>query len=242
MSDKQVKSGRRHFLQRLGLGSGALVSAGLAGCASSQSTTTGSNDRLELRKESLVVDIAVLGHTNFGNDGGAANKIPGWQNFRQSDSRGSVYYFEGLVYPGGTIPEPSAEEPDGVVWDFKVEPTGTFFNRGWILINNKSDGPYVPRPHPHLLSHADYFLGGVVGPDNLTPKDMLQSVGLENGIPPNDVVLRALTGGSGRFANVRGQVSQRRIGRNTTGLIGMPAPPDFLPPAPNYRLTFELWL
>jgi hypothetical protein len=199
-------------------------------------------DRPPLSRESLVIDIAVLGHTNFSDDSGAANKKPGFSNFRQSDARGTMYYYEGLVYAGGTIPEPSSDDPDGHVWDFEAKPIGTFFNRGWIIINNKSDGPYTPRPHPHLLSHTDYYLGGVVGPDNLTPKDMLQSVGMENGEPPDDYVRRAVTGGTGRFASVRGEVVQKRLGRNSTGLRGMPAPPEFLPPAPNYRLTFDLWL
>lgn len=100
----------------------------------------------------------------------------------------------------------------------------------------------VPRPDPHLLSHADYYLGGVVGPENLTPTDMLATVGMENGTPPDDVVTRAVVGGTGRFATARGQVVQRRIGRNTTRIRGLDLPGGFEPPSPNYRLAFDLLL
>ncbi len=228
---------RRSFLQALSLGGLLGLGTGAARAQEPSAPSLGGP-----RREQVVIDIAVLGHTNYSNDGGAANKLPGREGWAETDARGTNYYFEGLVYPGGTIPEASADDPDGVTWDFGVEPMGSFFNRGWVIINNKSDGPYVPRKDPHLLSHCDYYLGGVVGEDNLTPTDMLQSTGMENGVPPDDVVVRAVTGGTGRFATARGQVTQRRVGRNTTPLRGMPFPLPEPPKSPNFRLTFDLVL
>lgn len=236
---------RRGLLKWLGLGLGA----GALGSTAARAQQESSGPRW--RSERVEIDVAVLGHTNYDNEDGAANRHPDYANrvqgrsqdgFLQSDIRGSTFYFEGLVYSGGTIPDPSEEEPDGVVWDFESPPIGSFFDRGWVLINNKSDGPYIPRPDPHLLSHADYYLGGVVGPENLTPNDMLATVGMENGTPPNDVVTRAVVGGTGRYSTARGQVVQRRIGRNTTRIRGLDLPGGFEPPSPNFRLTFELLL
>jgi len=131
---------------------------------------------------------------------------------------------------------------NAVVWNFAKPPIGSYFNRGWIMINNKTDPPYERREHPHLLSHADCYLGGVVGPDNLSPTDMLQTTGTEHGEPPRDTVRRAVTGGTGRFASVRGEVIQTSLGRNTLPLRGMPVPRPEPPLSPNYRLTFNLWL
>ncbi len=233
---------RRHWLRSLGL----MIGGGVLGGAASGLRAESEG---EWKRETLVIDVAVLGHTNYDNEGGAANlhsdyanRVPGktHEGYLQSDLRGSMFYFEGLVYPGGTIPDPSPDDPDGVIWDFPVEPMGTFFDRGWVTITHKSTGPYKARPDPHLLSHADYYLGGVVSEDNLTPTDMIATVGLENGTPPNDVVTRAVVGGTGRFASVSGQVVQRRIGRNNTPLRGLDLPFGKEPPSPNYRLTFEL--
>lgn len=237
-------SSRRTMLQRFA----ALAGVGALAAASSPAKSAGEKT---MRHETLVIDVAVLGHTNYDNESGAANLHPDYVNrvkgksrdgFLKSDTRGSMFYFEGVIYPGGTIPDPSADDPDGVIWDFPKEPMGTFFDRGWVVINNKSDGPYVARPDPHLLSHADYYLGGIVGPDNLTPTDMIATVGLENGTPPNDVVTRAVVGGTGRYATASGQVVQRRVGRNTTPIRGLDLPYGFEPPSPNYRLTFDLYM
>lgn len=237
-----AESSRRTLLQRMA----ALGGVGMLAAGTSSASAAG-----KVRRETVIIDVAVLGHTNYDNESGAANLHPDYKNrvagksregFLQSDTRGSSFYFEGVLYPGGTIPDPPEDNRDGIVWDFPKEPMGTFFDRGWVVINNKSDGPYVPRRDPHLLSHADYYLGGIVGPDNLTPPDMIATVGLENGTPPNDVVTRAVVGGTGKYAAVSGQVVQRRIGRNSTRLRGLDLPYGKEPPAPNYRLTFDLYL
>tara|TARA_R110002110_G_scaffold205066_1_gene416766 strand:+ start:170862 stop:171590 length:729 start_codon:yes stop_codon:yes gene_type:complete len=237
---------RREFLGAFG----TAVGAGLLGAFQPKANAAGP----QWRQETLVLDVAILGHTNYDNEVGATNLHPDYaartpgksvDGFRESDLRGSTFYFEGLIYPGGTIPTPKETDPngiDGVNWDFEQEPMGSLFDRGWVIINNKGDGPYEKRPDPHLLGHADYYTGGVVGPDNLTPTDMLTTVGLENGTPPYDVVTRSVIGGTGKYATASGIVTQRRIGRNTSKLRGLDLPYGKEPPSPNFRLTFELLL
>ncbi len=202
------------------------------------------------RHEIVEVDVAVLGHTNYSNRRGAWNMhrdfrddVPdrALQGFRQSDVRGTTFYFEGLVYAAGTIPEPPEDDYNAVVWRFDQAPMGSFFSRGWVIINNRTDAPDGPRPDPHLISFADYYLGATVSAQDLTPTDMLTTTGMENGVPPHDIVVRAVAGGTGRFATAKGSVSQRRIGRNSTGLRGLALPSGVSPPSPNFRLRFELW-
>ncbi len=200
---------------------------------------------------SLIVEVAILGHTNYSNRDGAANMHPDLRDgtpgrtragFQQSDVRGSVQYHEGLIYPGGTIPAPTSKRD--VTWNFPQAPLGTMFDRGWIVINNRASGPYVPRPDPHLLSYTDFYLGGVVGADNLTPEDMLVVVGLQHDNEQVDPrFLRAIIGGTGRFATACGQVIQKPWGYNSSRLRGLPgADAGAEPPAPNFRFEFEIWL
>ncbi len=238
-----------------GMLTGLLTGSALVGTARAQeadefpepwiTTETGRNGKT-IRK--VVIDVAVLGHTNYDNEYAAHNRHPDYANrvedveafragYRQSDLRGSSYYHEGVVYPGFTIPEPT--EPRQVVWEFSQEPIGTFFDRGWAVINYKEDGPYVPRPDPHLLSHTDYFLGGVVSREDPTPTDMIATVGLQHTNYPASF-LRAIVGGTGRFSGARGQMIQDQLGNNSSVLQGNFVPPGVEVPSPNFRVTFEL--
>ena len=243
--NSRTRFGRRGVMAGLmGLVTGAL--SGRTATADTPATAPGS------RREVVAIDVAVLGHTNYDNEDGAWNRHPDYAEqhpdedrfragFRQSDLRGSMQYHEGLIYPAGTIPDPKAKRD--VNWDFEREPIGTFFDRGWVVINNKSDDPYVARPDPHLLSHTDYYLGGIVSADNLTPTDMLSVVGLQHDNEQDDPrFLRAVVGGTGRFANVRGQMIQRPWGYNTSVLQGLFIPKGVKPPSPNFRIEFELWV
>lgn len=234
---------RRQLLTTFGIGAGATALASAASAADA-ATTAISKNHVE-----LTIDVAVLGHTNYDNEGGAANRHPDYaarktENFRESfgksDLRGASFFHEGLVYPGGTIPQPKA--PKDVQWNFEKQPMGSFFDRGWVLINNRSDGPYVPRSEPHLLSHTDYYLGGVVGSDNLTPTDMIATVGMQHDNKGEATFLRAIVGGTGKYANVRGQLWQTHWGNNTSILRGDFIPAGAKPPSPNFRIKFELYL
>tara|TARA_R110002110_G_scaffold205066_1_gene416763 strand:- start:167055 stop:167777 length:723 start_codon:yes stop_codon:yes gene_type:complete len=233
---------RRRLLATFGLGFGASAVAGSALAASSKV----SGNRLEVE-----IDVAVLGHTNYDNEEGAHNRDPDYaaqvkdpkkfrEAYKKSDLRGSSFYHEGLIYPAGTISKP--KDGRDVNWDFDAEPIGTFFDRGWAIINNRSDGPYVARPDPHLLSHTDYYLGGVVGPDNLTPPDMIATVGLQHNDGMSGQYLRAVVGGTGKYATVSGQMVQTPWGNNSSILQGRFLPEGAKPPSPNFRIKFELYL
>jgi hypothetical protein len=208
---------------------------------------------------SLVVDIAVLGHTDAADTSGRIGPRD-TQNYFGIDTRGDSYFVESLVYPGGTIPAPTVPTPlsampkapaklnNQVVWDFKgAKPIGHHFNRGWILINGQREpnrdtrGTIVEetRTVPHLLSTHNFLLG-VLAPDTLNPP-MLVTAGVENGNDPDDeFVVRAVKGGTGPFRFARGTVRQQRIGRNTTTLRTFSKFRDVF--APNYRFTFTLAL
>lgn len=242
---------RRRLLATLGLGAGAFAAASAPSVGAA--TKQGGASRAGASGPSLVLeyDVAVLGHTNYDNEDGAWNRDPDYsgrakdpQRFREgfgrSDLRGSTFYHEGLIYAGGTIPDPKT--PTEVNWDFAKPPIGTFFDRGWVVINNRSDGPYVPRPNPHLLSHTDYYLGGVVSQQNLTPTDMIATVGLQHNNGNVGTFTRAVLGGTGRFANARGQLIQTHLGNNSSKLQGLFLPDGITPPSPNFRLRFELYV
>jgi hypothetical protein len=208
---------------------------------------------------SLVVDIAVLGHTDAADDNGRIGPKDS-QNYFGIDVRGDTYFVESLLYPGGTIPSPTVPTPlsampnaptrlnNQVVWDFTAaRPIGHHFNRGWVLINGQKEpnrdtrGTIVEemRTVPHLLSTHNFLLG-LLGPTNLSPP-MLVTAGVENGNDPDDeFVVRAVKGGTGPFRFARGTVRQQRIGRNTTTLRTFSKFRDVF--APNYRFTFTLSL
>lgn len=207
----------------------------------------------------LVVDMAVLGHTDAADDSGRIGPR-NTQKYFGIDVRGDTYFVEGLLYPGGTIPTPTVPTRMSVnpnapaklnneqVWDFtRAKPIGHHFNRGWILINGQAEpnrdtkGTIVEttRTAPHLLSTHNFVLG-MLGPDNLSPP-MLITQGVENGNNPDDeMVVRAVSGGTGPFRFAQGQVRQQRIGRNSTILRTFSSYADVF--APNFRFTFTLKL
>lgn len=218
------------------------------------------------------VDLAVLGYTNADNPDGAISSAPSGPGGVGLDTRGIIQYYEGVLYPGGSIPELPQGQPDnpassssitwllnlpvnspqvnagldcvsnsgvpaayGLATGEAVAAAGTFTNQANIIINRPC------RANPHFISEHHYYLSGELGNNNLSPVDMLTSSGTENGTPPGDDVLRAVLGGTGYFKFARGQVTQRRLGRNNSRIRGLGAPGSE-PLAPNYRFTFELAL
>jgi len=208
---------------------------------------------------SFAVDMAVLGHTDAADTSGRIGPR-GTQNYFGIDTRGDSYFFEGQLYPGGTIPKPTVAtrlsvNPNAppklnneVVWDFtRAKPIGTLAGRGWVLINGRPE-PYrdargtvveTARTAPHLLSTQSFFLGAF-SPRTLSPP-MLVVKGVENGNDPDDEpIVRAVAGGTGPFRFARGEVRQERIGRNSTVLRTFSKFRDVF--APNYRFHFRLKL
>jgi len=207
----------------------------------------------------IVVDMAVLGHTDAADDSGRIGQR-NTQKYFGIDVRGDSYFVEGLLYPGGSIPSPKVPTRMSVnpnapaklnneqVWDFTgAKPIGHLFNRGWVLINGQAEpnrdtrGTIVEttRTAPHLNSTHNFVLG-MLGPGSLSPP-MLVTAGVENGNDPDDeMVVRAVTGGTGPFRFANGQVRQQRIGRNSTILRTFSSYADVF--APNYRFIFTLKL
>ena len=205
----------------------------------------------------FAVDVAVIGNSDTIDPSGRIGPKDS-QDYFNIDVRGDTFQVEGSLYPGGTIPDPTVPtegRPGGkksvhyqLNWDFtKAQPAGSWLSRGWVLINGSPEagrdtrGTIVEtaRREPHLLTEHNYVFGRF-GPDNLTP-EMLISSGMDDGNDPDrEVLVRAVTGGTGRFRFVTGQVVERRIGRNTTVLRSFSKFPNAY--APNYRFEFELKL
>ena len=205
---------------------------------------------------SFSVDVAVLGETDAINSMGRIGPKDS-QNYFSIDVRGDNFYVEGALYPGGTIPDPTvptqsrpgsrASRQYQVVWDFtKAQPAGHWLSRGWAIINGvpeyrDSKGTVVERARtePHLLTEQNYVFGRMTG-DNLTPETLISSGADDGNDPEKEVLVRAITGGTGRFKFARGQVVERILGRNTTTLRSFSNFPNAY--APNYRFEFEVKL
>ncbi len=203
------------------------------------------------------VDVAVIGNSDAIDASGRIGPKDS-QDYFNIDVRGDTYQVEGALYPGGTIPDPTVltegrrgKKPSvqyQLNWDFKAaQPVGHWLSRGWVLINGNREpvtdtlGTVVEtaRTEPHLLSEHNYVFGRF-GPDNLSP-EMLISSGVEDGDDVDkEIITRAITGGTGRFRNVTGQVVERRLGRNTSVLRSFSDFPGAY--SPNYRFEFELKL
>ncbi len=266
MSEPSEASLRRRVLRLMGLAT-LSAAAGSAGAAR-EASTAGTGSRVPaatafaLRSKrsggaELTIDMAILGHTDAPNSAGRIGD-PKSQEYFRIDSRGDNYFVEGVLYPGGTIPAPTVPTPisvfrqappklnNQVVWDFKAaKPTGHYFDRGWVLINGNPT-PYVDvngttvdtaRSEPHMLSEHTFVLD-LLRPDNLSP-EMLITKGLQNGNDPDaERVVRAVVGGTGRFAHASGEVLVTRLGRNTTPLRSFSNMGNVM--SPNYRFEFDL--
>ncbi len=241
---------------------------GAGSTAGSRSGSAGSRvppaPSIELRRKrsggaELTLDMAILGHTDAPNSAGRIGD-PRTQEYFRIDTRGDNYFVEGVLYPGGTIPAATVPTPisvfrqappklnNQVVWDFKAaKPIGHYFDRGWVLINGNRT-PYVDvngtvietaRSEPHMLSEHTFVLD-LLRPDNLSP-EMLITKGLQNGNDPDvERLVRAVVGGTGRFAHASGEVLVTRLGRNTTPLRSFSNMGNVM--SPNYRFEFDLRL
>ncbi len=244
------------------LGVGGLLAAGAAAPAlgAPASTRPAPSDWLRMTTDRggitrFAVDVAVIGNSDAIDPSGRIGD-PKSQDYFNIDVRGDSYQVEGALYPGGTIPDPTVMTPGRskasvqyqINWDFtKAPPAGHWLSRGWVLING-SNAPAkdtlgtvveAARREPHLLSEHNYVFGRF-GADALSP-EMLISSGTEDGNDVDrEVLTRAITGGTGRFRFARGQVVERRIGRNTSTLRSFSNFPGAY--APNYRFEFELRL
>jgi hypothetical protein len=251
---------RRGLMGILGLlGAGVLrapVSATPTGAQGSPDWRTAPSHDGHIR---FGIDVAVLGHTDAQNTAGRIGD-PQSHDFFGTDARGDNFFVEGLIYPAGTIPVPTGLTPmpgmadapprrnHKIVWDFTAaKPIGHWFNRGWVLINanprpyTDSNGTPIDtaRVEPYLLSDHTFAFGLFDDPA-LSP-DLLTTSGTEGRRDPDaEAVVRAITGGTGRFARATGQVTQSRVGRNTSTLRSLAKLGAVS--APNYRFEFDVKL
>ncbi len=198
-------AGRRALLT----GGAALVTGGVLGAGASAATADGG-----YKGEPLVIECAALG--------------PSFRDFPiflmrpeleldEGDVTGSPFFAQGLLYPEGTI------KGDGFV-PSEEGSIGSFFCRGHLLISPQW-------PAPHLMSHHEYYLGD---PTRFPlDADMLTSIGPEGANEYPWTAKRAITGGTGTYRGVRGEMTQTQFATNTT-LDG------FGTPAPCFRFEFDI--
>ena len=122
-------------------------------------------------------------------------------------NRGDTFIVQGKIYPGGTIPKGNdVFSPDN------AGSIGIWICRGTWMVNSAE---LAAGASPAFDTTQIYLL-----PDE---SKQLFSEGLEGPVP----TLRAVTGGTGSAAGVRGEVRQELLGTNSTGLF-------------NIRFTFRL--
>ena len=118
--------------------------------------------------------------------------------------RGASFLLEGEIFEGGTI-------TPGLLFDIEAHigaRIGHWFCWGNIIAT-------VDRPDPHVVSTQEYVFGEI-SPQAPFPPDKLISGGMEGSLTPaHNPQMRAVLGGSGRFAGASGHLAQFLIGQNT---------------------------
>ena len=120
-------------------------------------------------------------------------------------ARGDTFVLNGKVFADGTIPSGSGFDPNS------PGSIGNFVCRGTSLFNAAE---IAAGAAPFVATTQTFLLGG----------SSLVTDGLEAGVSP---ITRAVTGGTGDYAGVGGEVTLDLLGFNVTGFE-------------NYRFTFEL--
>lgn len=116
-------------------------------------------------------------------------------------SRGDTFIVQGTIYPGGTIPK-----GDHVFSPDNSGSIGSWICRGTWLVNSAE---LANGASPAFDTTQIYLL-----PDE---SRQIFSEGLEG----PQAVMRAVIGGTGSAAGVRGQVKQELLGTNTTVLFNL---------------------
>ncbi len=149
-------------------------------------------------KNTFVIDVACDARTYRQN-----NVDPS----AAGSNRGDTFIVQGKIYPGGSIPK-----GNGVFSPDNLGSIGTWICRGAWLV---SSSELAAGASPAFDTSQIYLLPN--------QSKQLFSEGLEGPSP----TLRAVTGGTGSFAGLHGQVRQELLGTNSTGLF-------------NIRFTFHL--
>ncbi|MDQ3684674.1 MAG: hypothetical protein M3430_03625 [Acidobacteriota bacterium] len=152
-------------------------------------------------ERTIVVDVACDARTYRTNRGAPITDA----------MRGDSFIVNGKIFPGGTIPAGGTPEEPG---DFDPDAPGSVGDWTCSGIYNFDFSEIQLGAVPHTASTQLYQFGR---------EGALVSEGLEGGIK----VIRAVTGGTGRFSGAVGEVIEEPIGVNRTGLF-------------NIRFTFKL--
>lgn len=116
-------------------------------------------------------------------------------------ARGSTFIAEGYIYPKGTLTGANGVNPDGSP-EFPDKVIGTWFCYGIHV----GDGAHTVTG-PWVVTTQIYDFDDVAGAETIV-SDGFELVDV--GVP----VMRAITGGTGDFANARGEVRQISHGFN----------------------------
>jgi hypothetical protein len=167
-------------------------------------------------RRTVVYDVAMLGESF---------KVIAGPDIDNFDLRGTTFYVEGPIYPGGTIPDNRAD------WDpsqHTSEEIGHWFDIGSFM-------SFRDRPNPHLYGTMTHVFGLITATNNFPP-DTITSTGTEASVTQDTIPsTRAITGGTGRFVGASGQITLFGHGTNVTNetVLGRVAP------APNLRFIFS---
>ena len=118
-------------------------------------------------------------------------------------ARGSTFIAEGYIYPKGTLSGANGVNPDGSP-EFPDKVIGTWFCYGIHV----GDGAHTTTG-PWVVTTQIYDFGDEHGAETIV-SDGFELVDV--GVP----VMRAITGGTGEFANARGEVEQISHGFNAS--------------------------
>ena len=137
---------------------------------------------------------------------------------------GDTFIVFGSIYPAGTFDKRdlNPDQPGAI---------GRWVCRGSISVDLSTDDvPHAVTTVNHVLGDGLSVTGGPIGPVH----DAIIHEGFEGGLAEN---IRAIVGGTGKYAGARGDVIQVLRGANDT-LIQVA--PELAVPAPSYTFTFRI--
>ena len=131
---------------------------------------------------------------------------------------GASFVVQGVIYTQGTLSAPGFEnsglEPDGTP-EFPDRVIGRWICRGWFIGDSNDDargGIFTPTG-PFVATTQIYNLDEDNPGDRLIISDGVELIDL------NVPFKRPVTGGTGIHKKARGEVTQKAIGANATGLF-----------------------
>jgi hypothetical protein len=123
---------------------------------------------------------------------------------------GNAFVTEGYIYPEGTLTETNGVNADGTP-EFPDQVIGEWTCTGYFI----ADGAHTTEGSWVYTTQLFAF-----GDDPDSGAETVVVTGYESGVPGNTVT-GAITGGTGRYATVRGQAGQTFLGMNNPELPTM---------------------